>query len=271
VFHVTPLHASALVEIRRVDCCGHDEWPRREESNDHDSFAFPRQGAYVRRSSAGTLQGDANHVVFFAAGDSCTVHHPARGPDVSLSLRASPAVLHELMEGTRLEPGQLRRHAGARHDGRTQLALARLESALEGGEPGACDERALDALHGALGARTGIARGQVLAPAHRELAHLAAGRLAARHGARSALADVATDVGLSPFALLRAFRREFGVGVHGYAMRLRLSRALSLLRDPRPTLSTIALDLGFADQSHFTAAFRRWFDVPPGQARTTLR
>ena len=266
MFHVTPLHASALVEIRRVDCCGHDVFPRREEAVEQDSFAFPREGAYVRRSSAGTLQGDVNHVLFFAAGDAYTVNHPVRGPDTSLSVRVSPTVLAELMGAAGLEPDRLQRHAGARHEGRSQLALARLETALEAGESGACDERALDALHAALAVRTGAAQPASRAPAHRELAHLAASRLAARHGLHDGLAGVSADVGLSPFALLRAFRREFGVGVHGYAMRLRLSRALALLRRRRESLSTIALDLGFADQSHFTAAFRRWFGVPPGKA-----
>ncbi len=266
MFHITPLHASALVEIRRVDCCGRDAWPRSEETSERDGFAFPRRGAFVRRSSAGTLQGDANHVAFFAAGDPYCVNHPAGGPDCSLSVRASAPVMDELCDEAGLAPGEFgRRHPGARHDARTQLALARLESALEDAEPGARDERTLDVLHAALAARYESTLDPRAPGAHRELAQLAAGRLAARHGTDSALARVAADTGLSPFALLRAFRREFGTGVHGYALRLRLDRALALLREGRESLTGIALELGFADHSHFTATFRRRFGVPPSK------
>ena len=35
-------------------------------------------------------------------------------------------------------------------------------------------------------------------------------------------------------------------------------------------LSRLALDLGYSSHSHFTAAFRRSFDVPPSAARKLL-
>ena len=44
---------------------------------------------------------------------------------------------------------------------------------------------------------------------------------------------------------------------------LRLHASLEMLRDTSRDLSTIALDLGFADHSHFTMAFRRRFGVTP--------
>jgi AraC-like DNA-binding protein len=47
---------------------------------------------------------------------------------------------------------------------------------------------------------------------------------------------------------------------------LRLHASLEMLRDPRD-ISSIALDLGFTDHSHFTAAFRRRFGVTPSAYR----
>ncbi|MDP1194471.1 helix-turn-helix transcriptional regulator, partial [Klebsiella pneumoniae] len=42
------------------------------------------------------------------------------------------------------------------------------------------------------------------------------------------------------------------------------------LAQPSMTLLEIAYLLGFADPSNFFRAFRRWFDVTPGEYRTLL-
>ena len=69
--------------------------------------------------------------------------------------------------------------------------------------------------------------------------------------------------GLSKYHLVRAFRAAVGVPPHTYQLRLRLTRSLHLLRDRLP-LSSIAYQLGFADQSHYTRAFRVEFGTTPG-------
>jgi AraC-like DNA-binding protein len=69
--------------------------------------------------------------------------------------------------------------------------------------------------------------------------------------------------GLSKYHLVRAFRAAVGVPPHTYQLRLRLTRSLLLLRDGLPP-SAIAYELGFADQSHYTRAFRAEFGTTPG-------
>ncbi len=69
--------------------------------------------------------------------------------------------------------------------------------------------------------------------------------------------------GLSKYHLVRAFRAAVGVPPHTYQLRLRLTRSLLLLRGGLP-LSSIAYELGFADQSHYTRAFRAEFATTPG-------
>ena len=69
--------------------------------------------------------------------------------------------------------------------------------------------------------------------------------------------------GLSKYHLVRAFRAAVGVPPHTYQLRLRLTRSLLLLRDGLPP-SSIAYELGFADQSHYTRAFRAEFGTTPG-------
>ena len=85
------------------------------------------------------------------------------------------------------------------------------------------------------------------------------------------LVDVASDVGVHPIHLTRAFRRFFRCTPGDYVRRCRLERAATLLRGAELSLSEIALATGFADQSHFTRAFGRAVGVPPGAFRRGAR
>lgn len=69
---------------------------------------------------------------------------------------------------------------------------------------------------------------------------------------------------LSAFHLARLFTREIGVPPHVYQVQLRLNKALELLRSGKP-VSSVALETGFFDQSHFTRAFKKKFGITPGQ------
>lgn len=69
---------------------------------------------------------------------------------------------------------------------------------------------------------------------------------------------------MSAFHLARLFTREIGVPPHVYQVQLRLNKALELLRSGKP-VSSVALETGFFDQSHFTRAFKKKFGITPGQ------
>lgn len=89
-------------------------------------------------------------------------------------------------------------------------------------------------------------------------------------------ADIATDhhleqlaahVGLSAFHLGRLFKAETGQTIHAYLLGLRLNRAKYLLRQTAKSVTEIANECGFYDQSHLTRYFRRAFGSSPLQAR----
>jgi AraC-like DNA-binding protein len=63
------------------------------------------------------------------------------------------------------------------------------------------------------------------------------------------------------------FRREFGCSVGEYVRLRRLEEAARLLRTGTLALAAIAQVAGFADQSHFSNAFRRRFGLTPAQFR----
>lgn len=111
------------------------------------------------------------------------------------------------------------------------------------------------------------------APAERQT-HRAVERardyLASEPQRRDTLADIARAVHSTPFHLARQFRRHTGHSLHGFRTRQRLLAALQRLRAGDDDLTALALDLGFASHSHFSAAFRRAYGSTPRQMRTNL-
>jgi AraC family transcriptional regulator len=77
------------------------------------------------------------------------------------------------------------------------------------------------------------------------------------------LAGIAASVGVRPHRLARDFRDRAGLPLHQYVLARRVVRAATLLRSSDTPIATIAIDCGFADQSHLTTAFRRRVGVAP--------
>jgi transcriptional regulator GlxA family with amidase domain len=81
------------------------------------------------------------------------------------------------------------------------------------------------------------------------------------------LDDLAHAADLSPFHLLRVFRQAIGITPHQYPMRVRLQRAIALLRDTQLPIIDIAYASGWADLSNFNRAFRREMRCSPRELR----
>lgn len=85
------------------------------------------------------------------------------------------------------------------------------------------------------------------------------------------LAELAGVACLSPCHFSRSFKLAVGVGPRRYTVRRRVERAKGPLRQGGDTLAAIAAAVGFADRSHFTAAFRRETGTTPGHYRADAR
>ena len=82
------------------------------------------------------------------------------------------------------------------------------------------------------------------------------------------LARLAAEVGLSPHHFLRVFKATFGSTPHRYVQERRLEAALEALqRQRRRSIADIALEHGFASQSHMTDLMRRRFGATPRRLR----
>ena len=80
-------------------------------------------------------------------------------------------------------------------------------------------------------------------------------------------AEVAADVGVSPYHLSRLFKTHTGQTMHGYLTDQRIEAAKRLLASDAHPIPEIAALLRFCDQSHFTGIFRKRVGITPGQYR----
>ena len=84
---------------------------------------------------------------------------------------------------------------------------------------------------------------------------------------RLSLTELAHQMGLHPVYLSRAFRDHVGRTVSQCLTEARIRYAARRLSDPGASLADIALEAGFADQSHFTRVFKRETGMTPGAYR----
>jgi len=95
--------------------------------------------------------------------------------------------------------------------------------------------------------------------------------LEASVGSPPTVDELAAIAGVHPTHLLRTFRRHHGATIANYVRQRRVERARAEVAKGTQPLSVIALDAGFADQSHFTRVFRQAFGETPGQYARSLR
>jgi AraC family transcriptional regulator len=85
------------------------------------------------------------------------------------------------------------------------------------------------------------------------------------------LAELAEECDLSVSYFSRAFRRSVGVPPHRWLLEQRIERAKQMLSNSALSLAEVALEAGFADQSHLTRSFRRQVGATPGSWRSMRR
>jgi AraC-like DNA-binding protein len=85
------------------------------------------------------------------------------------------------------------------------------------------------------------------------------------------VSDLSSVAGLSRSHFSHAFRTTVGQTPHAHVVRLRLERAMKLMRESDAALSEIALAAGFSDQAHFSNRFRRIVGTTPAQWRRVHR
>jgi AraC-like DNA-binding protein len=274
---VTPLFASPLVTLTNIECPGEDSTSAREERADAHEIVFVRGGAFRLIDRRGHAIVDGRSAILFNRGDGYRVSHPISGGDRCLSLAIRPDALIEMLstidESATDKPDTPFQHGLVPLRVPHHLALYRLIVSVSGDRYGdilQIDEFALRLAAELLREPTTKYRpqhtnsGRAMS-ARREIVERAEVAINARFREKVSLADLASATFTSPYHLCRVFKAETGQTLHQAVERLRLLAALDRLAESRDPLADIALSAGFANHSHFTAAFRRHFGQTPAQ------
>jgi AraC-like DNA-binding protein len=150
-------------------------------------------------------------------------------------------------------------------------AFVRAHRELERGDGSRAREQLVEAC-GTLFARWGCGDTPLLrtGSGDRAIVDRALATIHARSRDGVTLDTLADAAGVSPFQLIRLFRRFTGMPPHAHLVRARLHDALRRIRRGA-VLAEAALAAGFFDQPAMTRAFRRAYGITPGQYRDAVR
>jgi AraC family transcriptional regulator len=81
------------------------------------------------------------------------------------------------------------------------------------------------------------------------------------------LSELATLLNIHPVHLSRNFSKYFSCNLGEYIRTLKIQRSLSMLSERDLSLTQIALQCNFADQSHFIRAFKTQNKITPSAYR----
>jgi AraC-like DNA-binding protein len=82
---------------------------------------------------------------------------------------------------------------------------------------------------------------------------------------------LARSVKLTEYQFDQRVRRLFGLSAKQFVLKVRMDRALWLLRDSDEPIARIALDCNYSEQSAFTRQFKRAVGISPAQYRRAWR
>ncbi len=77
------------------------------------------------------------------------------------------------------------------------------------------------------------------------------------------VSGIAQAVYMTPYYFTRLFKESTGQSPYQYVVEARVRKAKELLTTGKFTISEVAHNVGFADQSHLTRHFKRVFGLPP--------
>ncbi|MCR4588155.1 MAG: response regulator [Lachnospiraceae bacterium] len=81
------------------------------------------------------------------------------------------------------------------------------------------------------------------------------------------ISDFADKYFFSREYLSKLYKTQFGLGIYEDLSRIRMERAMCLLKDPAIQIQDIAARVGFTDTNYFSKAFRKYTGLTPSEYR----
>jgi AraC family transcriptional regulator len=200
----------------------------------------------------------------------CSVRWEDEGPTTTLSIHLSPSLVRAAADGMGLNSDLVFIEPQLQlTDPHIQHICWAIAAELEEGE--ASHRLYADSLGTALAAHL-LRRYAPIAPhrikrgfSNRELRRVL-DYIGDNLGQNLTLIELTQIAGVSASHFKSLFKESLGVPVHQYVVQRRVQAAVSLLLQGRAA-SDVALDLGFADQSHMARCMRRVLGMTPGDLR----
>src|SRR5688500_16258829 len=224
------LLTTGSVMVRDVVCGGGCRHESPEECAQSTHLVFPYRGVFVRHLGRSAAVAEQNQVLIFSPLEGYRISHPVTGGDGCLSLSIGEDCLRELVPTEHLLPGAVRafgkQHLGI--DPRAQALVATLRYSLHRklAEPLEAETLALTLVRRVLGERID---NTAVSASRRKLVERTKLLLSTDLARRWSLADIGTQIGVSPVYLTQVFQQLEGTPLYRYQLRLRLARALELL------------------------------------------
>ncbi|OOG71247.1 AraC family transcriptional regulator [Sinorhizobium sp. A49] len=270
-FSCQTLLDTSIASLRDVVCDGSCRGKSGEECAHRTSLVYPYRGVFMRHVGRADTVAESNQVIFFNRGEDYRVSHPVEGGDACLDVQVDEAVLNELAPKEQLRSGALAsfKRPRRRIDPRAQALVALLRYSLHRGvaETLEAETLTLTLIRRSLGERT--SHGAATTYGREKLVDRAKLVLSSDLARRWTLAEVATEVGVSPVYLTQMFQQVEAMPLYRYQLRLRLARALDLLGSCRD-LTALGLDIGFSSHSHFSASFKQAYGRTPAEFQRAL-
>jgi AraC family transcriptional regulator len=192
-----------------------------------------------------------------------------KGADTALLLRVSPRLIHAAAKQMDLDAVrvELRNRFQVRDPAIENIGWA-LKAEMEAGYPSG--RLYTDSMAMSVAARLVRCHSSAAAPAAKRAGRMTGAQLRRvlgyiedNLGRDISLADIAEMAGLSVSHCKSLFRESTGLPVHQYVIRRRVEFAARLLRSGSLPISQIALEAGFAHQSHLARHMRRLTGISP--------
>jgi len=275
---VTGLWAGGGVRVLVTRWSRHRHPSESESQTTVATVEFMRSRTFRKRVGRTVMVADPNTIIFFRPGETFRIEHPCGQENSATLLRIEPPLWDEILEDAKgrlaLQGSCPVSKTGNHSSAAVHLLQHRLVTYLSSPtiEPLVAQDAALRLLRAVFGAAA-FAEYEPQNSIHRGSSVdrvWAAKEFLNRHVSdRLRLDDVAEAAGCSPWHLSRLFSQHVGLPIHQYLKRLRVRQALAEISEGCRDLSRLALQTGFDSHSHFSAAFRQEFGLPPSRVRAS--
>ncbi len=276
------LFESPLVRVIDINWHAENGRPTPEFSSPAPEITLMRRGLFVKNHGRSKVTGDPNTLLFINDQEEYSMTHPVRGrcacTAIHVKLEFLTQVLSEfdptaqereqisfLLNACPCDPAVSIEHYKllARIKVKEKDVLAAEEEAVVFVRQLICSALKF---HGRKAPRVRLGTHRV----HRELTEAVKQLLGAHYQDQLTLNQIAKYVHCAPNHLCWIFQNQTGVPIHRYLRRLRLVAGLDRLADSKANIAHLAVELGFAHHSHFSAAFLSEFGLQPSRIQGNL-